>query len=120
MPTRLTKLSVLTPFHQSTAVAAAQAATCDDVLPISAPGLKFQCPEETTQYDPNQNKITPPMEKHCCMVRGSQSLKQLNIGPSHSSFCTMLKKLAYASGGPNHRSLHTASVTLNTTVEVHT
>ena len=46
-----------------------QAATCDDILPISAPGQKFQCPEETTQYDPNQNKITPPHEQKCCMVR---------------------------------------------------
>lgn len=46
-----------------------QAATCDDILPISAPGQKFQCPEETTQYNPNQNKITPPNEQKCCMVR---------------------------------------------------
>jgi hypothetical protein len=45
-----------------------QPATCDDILPISAPGLKFQCPEETTQYDPSLNKRTPPTEKHCCMV----------------------------------------------------
>lgn len=46
-----------------------QPATCDDILPISAPGLKFQCPEETAQYDPSQNKMTPPAEKQCCMVR---------------------------------------------------
>jgi hypothetical protein len=46
-----------------------QPATCDDIAPISAPGQKFQCAEETTQYDPNQNKATPPTEKECCKVR---------------------------------------------------
>jgi len=50
-----------------------QPATCDDIRPISAPGAKFQCPEDTHQYDPSQNKVTPPAEKDCCMVRCASS-----------------------------------------------
>lgn len=47
----------------------AQAATCDDISPLSAPGVRFQCADDTHEWDPAAAKTTPPTHKACCQVR---------------------------------------------------
>ena len=46
-----------------------QPATCDDVQPLSAPGSKHQCSEETHEWQPQAAKVTPPTDKACCQAR---------------------------------------------------
>ena len=48
-----------------------QAATCNNVLPISKPGVRFACPNNR-QFDPEKLQNVLPSDDNCCsQVKGS-------------------------------------------------
>lgn len=55
-----------------------QAATCNNVLPVTKPGVKFACPNNR-QFDPEKLENVMPSHDYCCSkVRdGSQAIAAL-------------------------------------------